>query len=90
VERQAVLDVEGIDRLYLDRYQPMLQSGGGVAAFFRGHRQAQVVSTSLMGPTSRPSSRSRFLPSAGDSSLTRAKRSTDKVAPRRHAYQLFQ
>jgi hypothetical protein len=28
------LDSEGIDRLYLNLYQPRLQTGGGVVAFF--------------------------------------------------------
>lgn len=33
----VTLDVEGIDRLYLDAYRPRLQTGGGVAYFFRQH-----------------------------------------------------
>ena len=47
------LDVEGIDRLYLNAYQPMLQTGGGVSAFFRNHRGAVVASTTLMAPMSK-------------------------------------
>ncbi len=53
LEEKITLDVEGIDRMYLNLYQPMLQTGGGVAAFFKGHRGAQVASTALMGPMSR-------------------------------------
>jgi hypothetical protein len=53
VDNQVVLDIEGIDRLYLNIYQPRLQTGGGVAAFFKGHREAKVVSTTLMRPMSR-------------------------------------
>jgi hypothetical protein len=34
-------------------YQPMLQTGGGVATFFRVHRGAKVASTVLMAPMSR-------------------------------------
>jgi len=49
----VTLDVEGIDRLYLNAYQPRLQTGAGVAAFFKGHRGARVVSTTLMAPMSR-------------------------------------
>ena len=49
----VTLDVEGIDRIYLNAYQPMLQTGGGVSAFFKGHRGAKVVSTTLMAPMSR-------------------------------------
>jgi hypothetical protein len=47
------LDIEGIDRLYLNLYQPRLQTGGGVVAFFKGHRKAQVASTTLMAPMTR-------------------------------------
>lgn len=53
LEDKVVLDVEGIDRLYLNAYQPRLQTGGGVAAFFKGHRAAKVASTTLMAPMSR-------------------------------------
>ena len=53
LDRHVVLDVEGIDRLYLNAYQPMLQTGGGVVAFFKGHRGAAVASTTLMAPMSR-------------------------------------
>ena len=48
----VTLDIEGIDRLYLNLYQPMLQTGGGVATFFKAHRGAKVASTALMGPMS--------------------------------------
>jgi hypothetical protein len=53
LDRHVVLDVEGIDRLYLNLYQPMLQTGGGVATFFKVHRGAKVASTVLMAPMSR-------------------------------------
>ncbi len=49
----VTLDVEGIDRLYLNAYQPMLQTGGGGCVFFKRHRGAKVVSTTLMAPMSR-------------------------------------
>jgi len=49
---KVVLDLEGIDRLYLNLYQPMLQTGGGVVTFFKGHRGAKVASTTLMSPMS--------------------------------------
>lgn len=52
LKNQVVLDVEGIDRLYLNLYQPMLQTGGGVATFFKVHRGAKVASTVLMSPMS--------------------------------------
>ena len=53
LENKVALDVEGIDRLYLNAYQPRLQSGGGVVGFFREHRGAQVASTTLMAPMSK-------------------------------------
>ena len=53
LEDKVQLDVEGIDRLYLNVYQPRLQTGGGVVSFFKGHRGAQVASTTLMAPMSR-------------------------------------
>jgi len=53
LEDKVTLDIEGIDRLYLNAYQPRLQSGGGVVGFFREHRGAQVASTTLMAPMSK-------------------------------------
>ena len=53
LEEKVTLDIEGIDRLYLNGYQPMLQTGGGVSAFFKGHRGAVVASTTLMAPMSK-------------------------------------
>ncbi len=50
---QVTLEIEGIDRWYLNLYQPMLQTGAGVATFFKQHRGAKVASTALMGPLSR-------------------------------------
>ena len=40
----VTLDLEGIDRLYLNLYQPRLQTGGGVATFFKAHRGAKAIS----------------------------------------------
>lgn len=53
LEDKVQLDIEGMDRLYLNAYQPRLQTGGGVVSFFKGHRGAQVASTTLMAPMSR-------------------------------------
>ncbi len=46
-----MLDVEGIDRMYLNAYQPLLQTEGGVRFFF-WRRGMKVVGTSLMAPYS--------------------------------------
>ncbi|MEJ2108158.1 MAG: hypothetical protein P8X48_12670 [Acidiferrobacteraceae bacterium] len=53
LQDHVTLDLEGIDRLYLNLYQPRLQTGGGVANFFKVHRGAKVASTVLMAPLSR-------------------------------------
>jgi hypothetical protein len=53
LEDEVELDIEGIDRLYLNAYQPRLQTGGGVVGFFREHRGAVVASTTLMAPMSK-------------------------------------
>lgn len=50
LEKNVTLDIEGIDRIYLNAYQPMLQTGGGIAFFFRNHRGSPVPSTKLMAP----------------------------------------
>jgi hypothetical protein len=52
LQDRVTLDLEGIDRLYLNLYQPRLQTGGGVATFFKAHRGAKVASTVLMAPIS--------------------------------------
>lgn len=44
------LEVEGIDRMYLNVYVPALQRAGGIASFFRFHRGHQFASGALMGP----------------------------------------
>jgi hypothetical protein len=46
----VVLEVQCIDRLYLNVYQPRLQYGGGIAGFFVGHRGARFASSVLMDP----------------------------------------
>src|SRR5260370_41064185 len=46
----VVFEVECIDRMYLNVWQPRLQHGGGAAAFFVAHRGHQYASTALMDP----------------------------------------
>lgn len=45
----VALEVEGIDRMYLNVYQPRLQVDKMAAAFFRYHRKQPVASSTLMG-----------------------------------------
>jgi hypothetical protein len=49
----VTLEVEGIDRMYLNVYQPRLQTDRGVAAFFRFHRGETFASSALMPRISR-------------------------------------
>lgn len=49
----VTLEVEGIDRMYLNVYVPQLQREVGVASFFRYHRGFQFVSGALMDPVSK-------------------------------------
>ena len=44
----VTLEVEGIDRMYLNVYVPGLQREQGVACFFRFHRGNQFASSALM------------------------------------------
>jgi len=47
------LQVECIDRMYLNLYIPMLQTEGGTAHFFCKHRGHPIPSSALMAPISR-------------------------------------
>src|SRR5438132_11273181 len=49
IQNHVTLEVEGIDRMYLNVYQPKLQTEKGAACFFRFHRKQPVASSSLMG-----------------------------------------
>ncbi len=46
----VTLEVECIDRMYLNLYVPKLQYEGGVVGFFKGHRGATFASSALMDP----------------------------------------
>ena len=49
----VTLEVEGIDRMYLNVYVPGLQREQGVVNFFRFHRRNLFVSSALMDPISK-------------------------------------
>jgi hypothetical protein len=53
IRHHVTLEVEGIDRMYLNVYQPKLQHEAGVAAFFRFHRGHTFASSALMDPISK-------------------------------------
>ncbi len=49
IRDHVTLEVEGIDRMYLNVYQPKLQTEKQAACFFRFYRGQPVASSSLMG-----------------------------------------
>jgi hypothetical protein len=53
LKSHVTLEVEGIDRMYLNVYQPRLQTDRGVASFFRFHRGELFASSALMNPMSK-------------------------------------
>ena len=53
LENRVTLELEGIDRMYLNVIVPRLQSVGGVVGFFKKHRNALFVSSALMDPISK-------------------------------------
>src|SRR6476646_6474740 len=53
LSHHVTLEVEGIDRMYLNVYQPRLQTDRGVASFFRFHRGELFASSALMNPMSK-------------------------------------
>src|SRR6266853_2080219 len=50
LRKHVTLEVEGIDRMYLNVYVPALQRAGGVASFFRFHLGHRFASSALMDP----------------------------------------
>lgn len=53
LDEHVTLEVECIDRMFLNVYQPRLQHVNGVVSFFRGHRGATFASSALMDPISK-------------------------------------
>jgi hypothetical protein len=49
----VTLEVECIDRMYLNLYVPVLQTEGGIAYFWRQHRGHSFASSALMAPMTR-------------------------------------
>ena len=49
----VTLEVEGIDRMYLNAVVPILQSEGGISWFFRECRGDAFASSALMAPMTR-------------------------------------
>jgi len=53
IREHVTLEVESIDRMYLNVYQPQLQRDLGVVGFFRYHRGQPFASSSLMSSMTR-------------------------------------
>jgi len=53
LEKHVTLEVECIDRVYLNLYVPILQQERGVAYFWKHHRGYDFASSALMSPMSR-------------------------------------
>ena len=53
LQDHVTLEVEGIDRMYLNVYVPQLQCEHGVVRFFKVHRNQPWASSALMSPMSR-------------------------------------
>lgn len=53
LSEHVTLELEGIDRMYLNVYVPWLQREAGVAGFFRFHRGHRFASSVLMDPISK-------------------------------------
>ena len=50
LSQHVTLEIEGIDRMYLNLYVPILQRPRGVGHFWINHRGHQFASSSLMAP----------------------------------------
>jgi hypothetical protein len=48
LSRHVTFEIESIDRMYLNVYQPRLQHTGGAVQFFTGHRGFVYASSALM------------------------------------------
>lgn len=53
MDQHVTLELECIDRMYLNVYVPQLQHVNGAVGFFRGHRKQIIASSALMSPISK-------------------------------------
>lgn len=53
LDGKIVFEHEGIDRMYMNGYIPSLQTEGGIACFFRHHREKLFASSVLMSEISK-------------------------------------
>ena len=90
LRNHVVLEVEGIDRMYLNAYVPMLQTPEGVAHFLRFYRKQRFASTVALEPMTRAfvEAIERFVKSEGIPLMTfeKGQRKDDVAAEYRRAY----
>src|SRR6266700_665146 len=65
LSRHVRFEVESIDRMYLNVYQPRLQYAAGAAGFFVGHRGLAYASSALMAQMTQAGVRCRPVPLHG-------------------------
>lgn len=53
LRKHVTLEVEGIDRMYLNAVVPILQAGGGFNWFFRECRGQRFAAAAMMAPMTR-------------------------------------
>ncbi len=86
LREHVTLELECLDRLYLNGYVPMLQAPGGVAYLLRNVRGMPVPFSALMAPMTRAcvAALERFAGAEGIDLITfgRGERSPDPVADR--------
>jgi len=80
----VVFEIESIDRMYLNVWQPRLQHGAGAAAFFTSHRGHAYASTALMDPMTKAfvADIHHFVASAGVDLVHFGKERKDEVTQR--------
>jgi hypothetical protein len=80
----VVFEIESIDRMYLNVWQPRLQHGAGAAAFFTSHRGHAYASTALMDPMTKAfvADIHHFIASAGVDLVHFGKERKDEVTQR--------
>ena len=60
LSEHVTLEIEGIDRLYLNLYVPILQNPAGIAHFWLRHRGQKLASSALMAPMTAALNRSEW------------------------------
>jgi hypothetical protein len=53
LRKHVLFELEGIDRMYLNAFGPVLQAGEGVLKFIRIHRGHPMASTAIVEPITR-------------------------------------